>query len=257
MSLLWRDRLDVFLSPQRVETQRRGGFLRRGAGEAASHPVQATETSVMREEWRAPLARLASLSMGEGLDLSVVLSSCFARFQVLPWMEEVQTSEERKAYAAIHFRQVYGLAAESWEMMVSEEPPGQASLACAVDRTLLEALNVLAVDKTCRLVSVQPAFALAWNRWRNRLDGQGGFFAVAEDAALCLASLSGGQWRSVRNRRLAGTSLVDALAGALEEQEMAGDMPLPGARRCLADVRGVGPAIPGWQSLDVGWRAWP
>lgn len=256
MSLLWRERLDVFLSRERVETLRRGGFRRRGAGEADSHPIQAEDGRSVREEWRAPLARLAALSMGEGLDLSIVLSSCFARFQVLPWMEEVQTAEEAKAYAGIHFRQVYGVAAESWEIMVSEAPPGQASLACALDRALLEALHALAVEKAWRLVSVQPAFALAWNRWRTRLDGQGGLFAVAEEATLCLASLSGGQWRALRNRRLAGTSLTDALAGALEEQEMAGDLPLPGARRCLADVRGTAPAVPGWQALDGGWRAW-
>jgi hypothetical protein len=253
---LWRERLDVFLSRERVETLRRGGLRRRGTGEAASHPVQAADGNSVREEWRAPLARLAALSMGEGLDLSIVLSSCFARFQVLPWMEEVQTDEERKAYAGIHFRQVYGVAAESWEIMVSEEPPGQASLACALDRALLEALHALAVEKACRLVSVQPAFALAWNRWRTRLDGQGGFFALAEDTALCLGSMGSGQWRSVRNRRLAGTSLSDALAAALEEQEMAGDMPLPGARRCLADVDGSAPAVPGWLVLDGGWRSW-
>lgn len=255
MSLLWRERLDVFLSRERVETLRRGGISRRGAGEADSHPIQAAEGSPVREEWREPLARLAALSMGEGLDLSIVLSSCFARFQVLPWMEEVQTAEEAKAYAGIHFRQVYGVAAESWEIMVSEEPPGQASLACAVDRALLEALHALAVEKAWRLVSVQPAFALAWNRWRNRLDGQGGFFAVTEEGALCLASLSGGQWRTLRNRRLAGTPLAEALAGALEEQEMLGEPALPGARRCLADVRGAA-AVSGWQALDGGWRAW-
>jgi hypothetical protein len=253
---LWRERLDVFLSRERVETRRRGGISRRGVGDAASHPIEAVEGRPVREEWRAPLARLAALTMGERLDLSIVLSSCFTRFQVLPWMEEVQSEEERKAYAGIHFRQVYGVAAESWEIMVSEEPPGQASLACAVDRALLEALHALAVEKAWRLVSVQPAFALAWNHWRSRLDRQGGFFAVAEEGALCLASLSGGQWRTLRNRRLAGTSLADALAGAMDEQTMLGEPALPGARRCLADVRGGVSAVPGWQALDGGWRAW-
>jgi hypothetical protein len=253
---LWPERLDVFLSRERVETRRRGGFTRRPGGEAASHPIQLDAADAVREAWRAPLARLASLSLGEGLDLSIILSSCFSRFQLLPWMEAVQTAEEAKAYAGIHFRQVYGVAAESWEIMVSEAPPGQASLACAVDRALLEALQALAVDKAWRLVSVQPAFALAWNRWRSRLDGQGGFLAMAEDATLCVASLSGGQWRSVRTRHLAGSSLSDALAALLAEQAMAGDLPPSGARRCLAEVGGAAPSVPGWQALNGGWSTW-
>ncbi|MDD5297049.1 MAG: hypothetical protein PHU46_09055 [Rhodocyclaceae bacterium] len=254
MSLSWRERLDVFLSPSRVETLRRGGFLRQWKGEGASHPIQAAGT--MREDWREPLARLAGLSTGEGLDMSILLSSCFVRFQVLPWMEEVQTAEERKSYAAIHFRQTYGAAADAWEIMVSEEPPGRPAPACAVDKALLEGLRALAVDKGCRLASVQPVFALAWNRWRGNLDGQGGFLAVAEEGALCMAASGSGGWLSMSNRRLAGTPLQEALSAVLDEQDLLADVPPPGARRCLAAVHGPAPSAVGWKALDGGWRAW-
>lgn len=257
MSLSWRERLDVFLTPERVETLRRGRFMARGKGDFASHALPSAGPDGAREEWREPLARLAGLSMAEGMDLGLVLSSCFCRFQLLPWMEEVQSADERKAYGAIYFREVYGPAADVWEIMVSEEAPGLPSLACAVDRALLEALRSLAVEKTCRLVSVQPAFALAWNRWRGRLAREGAALALAEPGAVVLATVAEGRWLSVRTRRLAGLTLAEALAALQEEQEVSGDLPVSGGLRCLA--QGVEPSqfVPGWLALPGSWRDWP
>jgi len=257
VSLLWRERLDVLLAPERVDTLRRPRFSRRGQGESATHTLSSTATEAAREEWREPLARLAGLSMAEGMDLGLVLSSCFCRFQLLPWMEEVQSADERKAYGAIHFREVYGPAADVWEIMVSEEAPGLPSLACAVDRALLEALRSLAVEKACRLVSVQPALALAWNQWRSRLTGTGGSLALAEPGAVVLASVADGRWLSVCTRRLAGISLAEALAALQEEQEISGDPPVSGAPCCLAQTEEAARFVPGWLALPGSWRDWP
>jgi hypothetical protein len=171
-------------------------------------------------------------------------------------MEEVQSADERKAYGAIHFREVYGPAADVWESMVSEEAPGLPSLACAMDRALLEALRTLAVEKSCRLVSVQPAFALAWNQWRGRLAGTGGSLALAEPGVVALATVAEGRWLSVRTRRLAGLALAEALDALQEEQEISGELPGSGGLRCLAQTEEAARFVTGWQSLPGTWRDW-
>lgn len=253
MSLSWRERLDVLLAPGRVESLRRPAFSARG--QAADEPCEEPGGT---EAWRGALAGLSRLPAGS-CELSLHLASRFVRFQVLPWLPDIAGPEERLAHAAILFRQVYGPAVDAWELRVSDEVPGCAALVSAVDRALLEEISALAREKRWRLVSVRPALALAWNRWRGRVSGPDGFFTLAEEGGFCLAAMEAGAWLGLRNRRLAEDGLQDALAESRRELETCGGAALGQAQAFLADLSGrqaASAAPAGWHVLPGGWRDW-
>jgi hypothetical protein len=193
-----RDRYCAALRPDGVAVVRRARGLRPALNlkeflecvPAQEGPAWAPAVAALKEFLARPEA-------GPG-DLSVVLSSHFARFLLVPWNAELATPDELQAFAAAAFENVYGEAAAGWDIRVSPERPGSPRIACAVDRDLLMALEAATAGSRQRLASVQPYLMACYNALAGRM-AQGEFlFLLSEGDRASLLAASREEWRAVR-----------------------------------------------------------
>jgi hypothetical protein len=134
--------------------------------------------------------------------LRVVLSGHFVRWQLLPWSDALVRPEELGAYAALRLREVFGPAAERWQVAYAAPAPGHAVAACGVDAELLVQLRAVCASTGTRLESVTPYAAAAFGHWRHTLGRQSACFGVLEPGVLLLGLLRGGRWHSLRSERV-------------------------------------------------------
>lgn len=160
-------------------------------------------------------------------DFRVLLSDRFVRYQHLPWRSGIAGRRERHAYAGHRFREVYGELAVHWQIALSDNLPGTASMACAMDRDLLAALKSL--GRQVRISSVQPMFVAAYNRARHQCKGGLFWFAHVEADRVCMALLKAGESAGVRNEacREGWLQTMTAINRRLQLAEDMGETPVP------------------------------
>lgn len=171
-------------------------------GRPASQPetlalAALTEGAPVWQAWLTPLAQWLQGHPQQHFELRVLLSDRFVRYQHLPWRNGISGQRERQAWAGHRFREVYGELAGQWQIALSDDMPGSASMACAMDSELLDALR--GIDKRVRLLSVQPLFVAAYNRARHKCKGRQFWFVHVEPGRVCMALLKSGQSAAVRN----------------------------------------------------------
>lgn len=240
MSPLWHESAYVGLAPQRIHIRSRPALLRRAKGGGETEDVAAVAGA---EPWVAcveHLERALQRRRTNDMRLDVVLSSHFVRFQLVPWQTDLGERDERVAYAGFLFKEVYGDMSSEWEIRLSEEPPGRSSVACAIDRALLEALRRVSAASGCSLRSVRPYLVEEFNRVRRGLRGDNVIFALSEPGRLCAGHLRKGAWRSLRNEAVAGAAGA-ALSAVLGQLAVTGEEPTGGADVYWLD--GSGPAF--------------
>ena len=125
-------------------------------------------------------------------DASVVLSNGFARFQLLPWNEDISSAEEQRTFARHKLAAVYGDSSE-WEIRIAEGKAGTENLACGIHLKLLDAITACCSKHGVRLRSLQPYLMAAYNRVRPELAEGNIWFAVAEAGARM--HHAPGEWR--------------------------------------------------------------
>jgi len=214
-----RERLRIGLAPGRVVIARDGGMLSARPPRAGSIAV---EPHAGLPRWQPAVDALAAALTQPGTAkcrATVILSSHFARYAVLPWNATLKNDEEWRAYAQHRLQAVHGSVIEDWELRVCETAPRGARIACAVDRALLDALEAAVAGNGGRLESVQPYLMSAFNRARLATDASC-WFVVEEPGRLTLALIEDGTWRSVRGRRV-DSRWRHALADILERESAA------------------------------------
>jgi hypothetical protein len=192
--------LRVGLAPDRLLVAAYRGRLRRA--------LAATETVAVGgggdlPPWRAAVDALPAVLERHASGkprTTVVLSSHFVRYALLPPDPALRTAEEWAAYARHRMESVHGHAVADWDLRVAETGKGGPRLACGVDRALLEALNGRVAEARATLVSVQPYLMAAFNRARPSLGGRSCWLVIAEPGRLVLALIRNGAWHSIRCR---------------------------------------------------------
>jgi hypothetical protein len=200
------------------------------------------------ELWRAPLATLQQWLQehpARRARVQVVLSGRLVRWQLLPWRAELNGPAEQSAYARARFREIYGAAADHWQVLQAVQPPGLTVPACAVDVALMEALQQICQQAGATLESVQPYFGCAFDRWNSRLKGKTVWFGVVEPDCTSLALLRKGQWMGLHSQRtdgnwreaLPGMMAQMGIAAGLDDEVvpiyLAGNMPEPQPQAAL------------------------
>jgi hypothetical protein len=153
----------------------------------------------------------------DAADATVILSSHFVRYLLLPWNPGLVTVQEELAFARARFLQAFGEAAQAWVLKLSPGRPGVPGIACALDRPLLEAVTALIAGSPLRLRSVQPSLMAVCNE-RSKLPAGDAWIAIAESGRLLLGALRAGEWVSMRSRPLNGHSV--ALAEVIEQEAL-------------------------------------
>lgn len=202
------DALAVALYPGHLQIARLGGGWRRRVKQQETLTLATAPAGA--PAWQPALEALATLvSSGQlaGARVSLVLSSHFVHYTLVPWNDLLRSEAEKVAYARQRLVRVHGEAAQGWALRLSAAGVHQARLACAIPGALLQAVEEVMAPLGQRYVSLQPHLMACFNRWAPRLDTQARWLAVAEPGLMCLALLQDGQWQSVRTVRMKGDGI--------------------------------------------------
>jgi hypothetical protein len=194
--------------------------------------------------WNGALAALEQQLdglAGRRITLRVILSNRLVRYAVVPWQAGLHGAAEVEAYVRHHFVQMYGSAAETWDLCVSPAPDGHPRLASAIDVGLLDALRGLCSAKRIHLAAVSPQLAAMFNRYRKRLAASCGWLVLADAGLVCIALFDNGRWLSVRSARTARWQ--QELPGLIEREA------------CLANPAGDADQVFWWSTDDAGHAA--
>lgn len=155
-----------------------------------------------RTRWSASLdaagPALASLEDSESLDVAVVLCGAFVRYRRVPW-EAAFTSPALRAALARHcFVDAYGESVARWTICLSDNRYGAATLACALDTELLEALRDMIKGVGARMISVRPLLMDVHNEHAALLKTELCWFVLCEPERLTVLLWRDGVPSSVR-----------------------------------------------------------
>lgn len=195
MSLLWHDRLQVAFMPDHVSIRHQPrGFARHA--EVRNEPLTAAASdgtatiAALRDclaTWQIKAARI-----------DVILSHHFVRFAVMP-AGKLTDDTQSKQLAKIVMRNTYGPVADQWEVCGEPVRTDSTSLACGIDRELLESLHQVCGSHG-RLVSVRPIWMDVVNRFHRQMSAFDGCLVVAEHGRLTLGWLRNRQWSDITGR---------------------------------------------------------
>jgi hypothetical protein len=246
--MAWTDRIEVVLRPNELRLDRRSALRPWRGVEARSFGVVPASPG---EAWRASVERLGTAlreMRAQHAGVDVLLSDHFVRYALVTWNAGLVADAERLAFARLAFREIYGSLTDTWDLCLAEQPAGEASLAGAIDRGLLQALRDAVRGQGARLRSVSPSLSARINRHRIALKGADFCLASVEPGRLTLAFHNAEGWLSVRSRRLDG-GVAEELPAMLKQEAAAGAV-AEGGTLYLAgeDVTGIVTLrIPGWR----------
>jgi hypothetical protein len=220
----WRDRVEIFLAPDRVDLTRfaRGWRPRPGATHAQPCGPGTDAGAAAIEALGCALGTLA----WRGADASVTLSHHFVRLALVASTGGARGAE-RAALARHQLRLVYGEPAEAWDAVL-----GNAGVAAAVDPALVHALRETLAAAGIRLGALRPFLADAFNAARAFLPDGPAWLAAVEPHRVCVAHLDGARWAALRNQRVSAAPEA-ALAGVLEQTRLANGIEADAADVCV------------------------
>jgi len=237
VSLSWRDGFVAVIAPDRVVLVRRPRGWRKAAvlqGEAA---CAAPTAQAAADALRSLLARPES---GRG-PLTVLVSSHFVQFLLVPWRAEVGAPGELNAYATVCFDETFGEASGRALRMARERTPS-ARIGAALDAGFLASVRAAVATSRMTLVSVQPYAAAVFNRARRALPRRNFMLVVAEPGRSCVLLAGDRGWRSLRNA--AGRAAPRELAQLVEREAQLAGLTEP-------EMPPVFLHVPGQESLEL------
>jgi len=196
VSLSWRERVELGVYPDRLVLARAKG--------AETLAVAPPEPQAAR--WRSALDAVAGLEALSRADVTVVLSSFFVRYTLVPLNQALANAAERLAFARHCLARIHGPAVEGWVVRLSGE------VACGVEGAVVEALRTALAARGNRFRALQPRLMASFNRYRRKLGERAAWFVDVEPGLASVALLHDERWQSLRSVKL----------GPLWEKELPG-----------------------------------
>jgi hypothetical protein len=152
--------------------------------------------------WQQSCARLESLLAANknknNASLTIILGSDLLRFLILPAQQVNMSRQEKSAYAAAAFQEIYGVNANDWQLKYHDNAPNKPSIVAAIDKNLLSTINQIAAKHQLKLNSIQPYVMAAYNTSAKKLDKANAYFAIVEANRLTLMLIESGQYQQMR-----------------------------------------------------------
>ena len=199
-------RLHLGISRSGLSLVHRPDGWRRRANPLLDLPGDATGADLS-----ARLAPILGDGRHAGLPLAVALGDdCVRLFMVPPPLNAVSVQDVRAA-AMMRFHILYGDDASAWRIdcAASADKP---FLACALPASLASSVQAAARDHRLRLVSLAPAFVLAWNRLHRRLGSA--WLGLVQGGQITLGCLGDGELAAIHRVPLAGGKLRELVRAA-------------------------------------------
>jgi len=221
VSPLWRDQIQVFFAPGRIDLVR----LPKGLKAVPQPKIAAIfEQGADTALWKTPVEQLGQLLEKEnnasrlnGAELSITLSNHFVRYAVIQFQQGIKDAQEFFTYAQFQMREIYGDRVDSWDISMSDWDPKSGGICAALERELVQQIQALAVRFHLKLKQIEPYLTAAFDQWSRTIHHQRFWFIVVEPGRLCVLLFSNGNWRSIRNQRLLNT--IETELPVLLEQE--------------------------------------
>lgn len=251
MSRLWRDQVQVFFAPERVDLVR---SCRGMKPKQIAKLTTACEHAPDLPAWGVPLQKLDQmLADAAGTEITITISNHFVRYTVIPPQTKIASPAELNAYAGFHMREVYGERAAAWVLGVSSWDPYSGAVCAAMDSGLRERLEELTRRRKVRVQGIEPYLTAAFDRWCKPLDGERMWFALIETGRICLASLAGGVWQRICNQRILD-NVGEELLALLDQEEIL----FFGRKEAIEQVHLFAPEYPNLTLPDgCGWEIIP
>lgn len=250
MSQLWRDQLQVFFAPERVNLVRSS----RGYKPQTIANISAgCDREPDRKHWEAPLQQLATMLDGaEKTEMTITISNHFLRYAALPPQDEITTPDELFAYANFRMREIYAERVNDWTLSISAWNPSSGAICAAISRELLTQLQELAVRHRIKLRGIVPYLVSAFDQWYKIFDDQRTCFVLVETGRFCIALLADKAWQGIRSQRILNR-VEDELLAALDQEAI-----FSGHKEAVEEVRLFAPEHPGLSLPDnCGWKIVP
>jgi hypothetical protein len=132
----------------------------------------------------------------------VVLSDCWARYAVVPWVSALRSRAEQLEHARQILANTYGDAVSGWELVLSDSPPQRTRVACTMPAELLERIRAISLQHGARLASMQPQLTVAYESWRHLLPARGAWFVSVGEGTLAAARIGARAWERVHSVRV-------------------------------------------------------
>jgi hypothetical protein len=164
----------------------------------------------------------AMRALRRGTRCRIIVSNALARYALVPFSTAVVGREAEEALAAHVFRGTHGGRAEDWRIRVAPARRGARRIACAVDKTMLDAIPAAAAEHGLGVSAIEPAWAAGYNAAYRRLPASC-WFAVTEPGRLVLGLLIDGEWRQLAAERCGDDARAALRQALLREGTLADD----------------------------------
>ncbi len=224
MSPLWRNRLCIAISPERISMLKLGRGLKPKV--LGSHD-EAVMASANQASWQVSVERLGVLLAGpdcQGAEASIVLSNRLVQYAAITFDAGLKKYSEQEGYARHMLTQTYGPVVGEWDLRIQKGKEGMPWLVSAVDRALLEALRQACATNRLKLRSITPHLMPVFNRFRNTLKADPAWLVVDEPGHALFVLFDKGEFAAINGVNHGGLHelpmLLDreALVAALPEQ---------------------------------------
>ena len=197
-NFLHRSQLSAYLSTKHVAVNsNKNNILENSDNSIISPSSDATEI------WQQSCARLESLlatnKNKSNTPITILVGSDLVRFLMLPSQQVMMNKQEKAAYAAAAFQEIYGANASDWEIKQHENAPNQPSIVAAIDKNLIISVNQIAAKNHFKLNSLQPYVMTAFNQSTQYFSGADTYLAIVEMNRLTLIFIKSGRYQQLRS----------------------------------------------------------
>ena len=221
MSRWFPDALQIALAPDQVVVEDLAtGWHRLGPKpRILRRQVLPTVGEPGRMDWAGALRVLRRVLEAQDqryCDVTVILANSFVRYALVPQSNLLSADQETSVLRHC-FHEIYGAAAEHWELRLSAASGMPLQPATGVDCTLLDELRTLFPGDRLRLRSIQPRLMAVCNQHRAALSGGPSWLLLAEPGTLCLGLIADGGLTRLRSMR-SGHNWAAELPTVLERE---------------------------------------
>ena len=206
MSPSWNERLIVQIGPNAVHAARMriwpsGVALAEASiaieGDKDAQPLDSRSAAASESSMGIALRDAINAVSGRGRSITIHLSDVFVTYFVLPWSQSLKGESDWARLAAIHAVRLLDMEATRLQVRVRTARRGAPRLACAVPRTVVEAIRAARPDQGHRIAEVAPHVISAFNAARPILDRHATehrWILACEDDRVTIGITNAGRW---------------------------------------------------------------
>lgn len=158
---LWDNSVKIGLTPESISIKFAG---------KATEIDTVPSTSLDTLSWQGAIEALTnSANQFKGKKVKIILSNYFVRYVMLPWQQNIYTSNDFRALAQHHLTKIYGNVAMGWQVNVNLQGFGKPILVSAIDQSLLAQLQRLADDNKWQLDHIEPITEVVVQRYKTSI----------------------------------------------------------------------------------------